>query len=147
MVSQSCILDFRIFCLLLVTRAAVASVRSPKVCALGTKTVVHLLIFEFRIKVFFFHLLCAHVWDLCTFVDIWDKTFHQKYIHKSQSQSSTFHQNIYLQKSKSYFNLSPKKCVCKSQHQNSTYAGMAGVAEALFANAAIGARRVLKKNK
>merc|ERR1719270_3257323 len=32
----------------LVTRAAVASVRSPKVCA----------------------LLCAHVWNLCTFVDI-----------------------------------------------------------------------------
>jgi len=55
----------------LVTRAAVASVRSPKVCA----------------------LLCAHVWNLCTFVDI--------------------------------------------------YAGMAGVAEALFANATVGARRVL----
>ena len=44
-------------------------------------------------------------------------------------------------------NLSPKKYICKCQHQTSTYAGMAGVAESLFANATVGARRVLKKEQ
>ena len=60
------------------------------------------------------------------------KYFTKTYICKSQSQSSTFHQ---------------KKYICKSQHQNSTYAGMAGVAEALFANAPIWARGVLKQEQ
>ena len=74
-VSESCVLDFRIFCLLLVTRAAVASVRSPKVCALEMKTAIILPNYKFWIKLFFY-LLRAHVWNLCTFVNICDKNIY-----------------------------------------------------------------------
>ena len=75
------------------------------------------------------------------------KYFTKTYICKSQSQSSTFHQKNMLAKVKVKVERFTKKYICKSQPKSWTYAGMAGVAEALFANAPIWARGVLKQEQ
>ena len=130
MVSENCLLDFRIFCLTC-NPGCSGICEIPKGLCTRKENCCSFTNFQILDKGFF--TCCAHMFGISVHSLISEiKYFTKTYICKSQSQSSTFHQ---------------KKYICKSQHQNSTYAGMAGVAEALFANAAIGARRVLKKEQ